>query len=269
MVQGEQFSTLKLEQMGAAVVTVTLNRPEIHNAFNGQLVADLRDAFRALAAEEATRVVVLTGAGTSFCAGADLRWLQAAAEFTVEENIRDALALTEMLEAIASCPKPVVARVNGAALAGGAGLVAASDIAIAVESARFGFTEARLGLAPATIAPYVVRRIGESQARALFLTAERFDANRALTIGLVHQVVPVGGLDAEVERVVEHLLRGGPLALAENKALIRDLRDRPIAEVARSTAELIARLRVSPEGQEGLRAFLEKRPPAWSPESPR
>jgi methylglutaconyl-CoA hydratase len=268
MAQGNQFATVKLERAGAAV-TVTLNRPEIHNAFNAQLVADLRDAFRALAADATARVIVLTGAGTSFCAGADLRWLQAAVEFTVEENIRDALALTEMLDAIASCPKPVVARVNGAALAGGAGLVAASDIAVAVEHAQFGFTEARLGLVPATIAPYVVRRIGEAQARALFLTAERFDAGRAHAIGLVHQVVLADGLDAAVARTVEHLLRGGPLALAEIKALIRDLRDRPAADVARFTAELIARLRVSPEGQEGLRAFLEKRPPAWSPESPR
>jgi methylglutaconyl-CoA hydratase len=266
MAQGDQHSTLRLEKSNS-VATVILNRPEIHNAFNAHLVADLRNAFRGLAADDVTRVVVLTGAGESFCAGADLRWLQAAVEFTIEENVRDALALTEMLDAIASCPKPVVARVNGAALAGGAGLVAASDIAIAADSARFGFTEARLGLVPATISPYVVRRIGESQARALFLTAERFPAQRALAIGLVHQVVPPDQLDAAVARTVENLLRGGPLALSETKALIEGLRTVPADDLARLTAELIARLRVSREGQEGLRAFLEKRPPAWSPES--
>jgi methylglutaconyl-CoA hydratase len=256
-----------LVEVGSGVATVTLNRPELHNAFNPELIAALRDGLRALAGDDAVRVVVLTGAGRSFCAGADLNWMHAAVEFTVEENERDALVLTEMLEAIAGCPKPVVARVNGAALAGGAGLVAAADIAIAVESARFGFTEARLGLVPATISPYVVRRIGESQARALFLTAERFEAARALAIGLVHECVPAGQLDDAVARTVADLLHGGPLALAENKALIDGIRDRRGDDLARYTAGAIARLRVSPEGQEGLRAFLEKRPPAWSPDA--
>ena len=245
------------------VATLTLNRPEIHNAFNAELVAALRDRFRALAADASVRVVVLTGAGLSFCAGADLRWLQSAVHFSEEENRSDALALTEMLEAIATCPKPVVARVNGAALAGGAGLVAASDIVIAVDSARFAFTEARLGLVPATISPYVVRRIGESHARALFLTAERFETPRALAIGLVHESVSAEQLDAAVRRTVQNLLRGGPAALAETKALIAGIRERRGEDLARYTADLIARLRIGAEGQEGLHAFLEKRPPAW------
>jgi len=263
----ERHSTALTVTREAGVATVTLNRPEVHNALNAELIAEIRDVFRALAGDESVRVAVLTGAGPSFCAGADLRWMQAAVDFGVEENLREALVLTEMLEAIATCPKPVVARVNGAALAGGAGLVAASDIAIAVETARFGFTESRLGLVPATISPYVVRRVGESHARALFLTAERFETARALAIGLVHQSVPVDALDRAVGRTVEHLLRGGPAALAENKALIAGIRDRRGEELARYTAEVIARLRVGAEGQEGLRSFLEKRPPSWTPES--
>jgi methylglutaconyl-CoA hydratase len=250
------------------VATVTLDRPELHNALNAELIGTLREAFRALAGDAAVRVVVLTGAGRSFCAGADLRWMQAAASFTEAENLADALALTEMLDAIAACPKSVVARVNGAALAGGTGLVSAADIAIAADTARFAFTEARLGLVPATISPYVIRRIGESQARALFLTAERFDAARALRIGLVHETVPADELDAAVARTVANLLHGGPLALAENKALIEGVRERRGEDLARYTAATIARLRVSAEGQEGLRAFLEKRSPAWDTEPP-
>ena len=254
-----------LERDGG-VATLTLNRPEVHNALSAELIAAIRDHFRALATDAAVRVVVLTGAGVSFCAGADLRWMQAAVTFTEEENRRDALVLTEMLDAIASCPKPVVARVNGAALAGGAGLVAASDIVIALDTARFGFTETRLGLVPATISPYVVRRVGESHARALFLTAERFETPRALAIGLVHEMAPAEQLDAAVARTVQNLLRGGPHALAETKALVAGIRERRGDELARYTADVIARLRISEEGQEGLRSFLEKRPPRWTPE---
>jgi methylglutaconyl-CoA hydratase len=229
-------------------------------------VGELRDVFRSLAADPRVRVVVLTGAGLSFCAGADLGWLQRAINYTVEENLADASRLVEMLDAVDQCPKPVIARVNGAALAGGTGLVAAADIAIAAETARFGFTEARLGLVPATISPYVVRKIGESHARALFLTAERFEARRAAAIGLVHQVVPPEELDAAVERTLRNLLAAGPLALGENKALLRGIRSRAADDLGRYTAETIARLRTSDEGQEGLRAFLEKRAPRWTAE---
>jgi methylglutaconyl-CoA hydratase len=264
MTTDRSHATLLVAQ-ASGVATVTLNRPDVHNAFNPTLITELRDVFRALARDERVRAVILTGAGLSFCAGADLRWMQESVRFSEEENRRDALAITEMLEAIATCPRPVVARVNGAALAGGAGLVAASDIAIAVDTARFAFTEARLGLVPATISPYVVRRIGESHARALFLTAERFEAPRALAIGLIHERVPVELLDGAVERTVRNLLHGGPRALAETKALIAGIRDRRGDDLARYTADVIARLRVSPEGQEGLHAFLEKRPTAWTP----
>lgn len=245
------------------VARVTLNRPEIHNALNDALIAEIRDTFRALAADDGVRAVVLTGAGSSFCAGADLGWMQAAVNYSVEENIADALNLVAMLDAINTCPKPVIARVNGTALAGGAGLVAACDIAVAVETARFAFTEARLGLVPATISPYVVRKIGESHARALFLTAERFEALHALTIGLVHRVVPADELDAAVERALGNVLAGGPRAQAENKALITGIRGRSDDDLGRFTAAAIARLRTSAEGQEGLRSFLEKRRPRW------
>ncbi len=245
------------------VARVTLNRPEVHNAFNDRLVAEIGDTFRALAVDATVRAVVITGAGLSFCAGADLAWLQAAVNYSLDENLADARNLVTMLDAVDGCPKPVIARVNGAALAGGAGLVAACDIAVAVETARFGFTEARLGLVPATISPYVVRKIGESHARALFLTAERFEAARALAIGLVHHAVPADEIDAAVERVLRNVLAGGPHAQAENKALIAGIRGRAGEELGQFTAETIARLRTSDEGQEGLRAFLDKRQPRW------
>ncbi len=256
------FLFLTLERAGP-LARVTLNRPEIHNALNDGLIAELAAAFTDLAADDTVRAVVLTGAGASFSAGADLGWMQRAVSFTVEQNECDARALVTMLEAIDRCPKPVIARVNGAALAGGAGLVAVCDIAIAVEGARFGFTEARLGLVPATISPYVVRKIGGSQARALFLTAERFTAARAAAIGLVHQSVPAEALDAAVEQVLRDVLAGGPRAQAENKALLRGITEREGEALGGYTAATIARLRTSPEGQEGLRAFLEKRRPAW------
>lgn len=256
-------ATLTLEQTGP-VARVTLCRPEIHNALNDTLITELAQTFTALAGDKHVRAVVLTGAGTSFCAGADLGWMQRAVGFTVEENERDAQALVTMLEAIDHCPKPVIARVNGAALAGGAGLVAACDIAVAVDTARFGFTEARLGLVPATISPYVVRKIGVSHARVLFLTAERFSAARAAAIGLVHQVVSAADLDGAVERAVRDVLAGGPRAQAENKALLRGIAERDGEALGAYTSGIIARLRTSAEGQEGLRSFLEKRPPAWT-----
>lgn len=246
------------------VARVTLSRPELHNALNDRLVAEIRDSFLRLALDDDVRAVVLTGAGISFCAGADLAWLQQAVTYTEAENRADALHLVEMFDAIDSCPKPVIARVNGAALAGGAGLVASCDIAVAVNTARFGFTEARLGLVPATISPYVVRKIGQTHARALFLTAERFEAPKARDIGLVHEVVDADRLDSAVDRILRNVLAGGPRAQAENKALLAGIRERSGDELGEYTAAAIARLRVSEEGQEGLRAFLEKRPPKWT-----
>lgn len=253
-----------LLQADGPVARVTLNRPELHNALNDALIAEIRDVFLALSSDDGVRAVVLTGAGMSFCAGADLGWLQAAVHYSVEQNITDAHNLVAMLEAINGCAKPVIARVNGAALAGGCGLVAACDIAVAVDTARFGFTEARLGLVPATISPYVARKIGLSHARALFLTAERFEAARAAAIGLVHRVVPADELDAAVESVLRNVLAGGPCAQAENKALLSGILRHEGDALGEFTAATIARLRTSPEGQEGLRAFLEKRAPEWT-----
>lgn len=245
------------------VATVTLDRPEARNAINGELIARLHEAFVSLAADDTMRVIVLTGAGAAFSAGADIAWMQAAARFTAEENEREARQMAEMFAAVDRCPKPVVARVNGAAFGGGVGLVACCDIAVAVEGARFSFSEVRLGIAPATIGPFVLRKIGASQARALFLTGDRFDANRAREIGLVHAVVPADELDAAVARQTEMLLQGGPHALAAVKELVQELPGMAPGEQRAYTASLIARLRTSPEGQEGLRAFLDRRAPSW------
>ena len=249
------------------IATVTLDRPEARNAFNAELIAQLRDCFAALATDDAVRVVVLTGAGTVFSAGADVQWMQGAAQFTVVENERDARAMAAMFAAVDRCPKPVVARVNGAAFGGGAGLIACCDIAVAVEDARFSFSEVRLGIAPATISPFVLRKIGPSHARALFLTAERFDAARARAIGLVHEVVPADELDAAIDRQTAMLLHGGPHALAAAKELVHELPGMTDGEQRAYTATLIAHLRTSAEGQEGLRAFLDRRSPSWMSES--
>lgn len=245
------------------VATVTLARPEARNALNGELITRLRECFAALATDDAVRVVVLTGAGSAFSAGADIAWMQAAAQFTTDENERDARRMAEMFATIDRCPKPVVARVNGAAFGGGVGLVACCDLAIAVEDARFSFSEVRLGIAPATVGPFVVRKIGASQARALFLTGERFDAARAREIGLIHAVVPADELDAAIARQTEMLLQGGPHALAAAKELVQELPGMAEGEQRAYTAALIAHLRTSPEGQEGLRAFLDRRAPSW------
>jgi methylglutaconyl-CoA hydratase len=245
------------------VATVTLDRPEVRNAINADLIAAIHDCFTALAADDAVRVIVLTGAGAVFSAGADVRWMQEAAHFTAEENAQDARALAATLATVDRCPKPVVARVNGAAFGGGAGLVACCDIAVAVEGARFAFSEVRLGIAPATIGPFVLRKIGPSQARALFLSAEWFDAARAKEIGLVHAVVPADELDAAVARQTAMLLEGGPHALTAAKELVQELPGMAEGEQRAYTAALIAHLRTSPEGQEGLRAFLDHRAPSW------
>lgn len=247
----------------AGVATVTLARPEFHNAFQAALIAELTAAFRALGDEAGVRAIVLTGAGPSFSAGADIASMRASLDLSAEENRADAERLADLFETIDTCPRPTIARVNGAALGGGVGLVAVCDIAIAAAGAQFGFSEVRLGIAPAVISPYVLRRIGEAQARALFLTGARFDAIRAQAIGLVHDAVAPDRLDAAVAEQVAHLLAAAPGAVAATKALIRQVRGLDMQEARGITTELIARLRTTPEGQEGLRAFLDKRPPAW------
>ncbi|GAC1382147.1 MAG: enoyl-CoA hydratase-related protein [Ktedonobacteraceae bacterium] len=245
------------------VATITMRRPEVHNAFNAQLIQDLHTAFTELVTDEKLHAVILAGDGASFSAGADLSMMQAAAAFTQEQNLNDALQLADLFDTINSFPCPVVARVNGAALGGGAGLVAVCDIVIAAENARLAFSEVKLGIAPAVISPYVVRKIGETHARVLFVTGERFSAARGRDIGLVHAVVSSEELDAAVEKTVRELLSSGPQALRACKALALNVGHMQYDRARKYTAELIATLRVGAEGQEGLRAFLEKRKPKW------
>jgi methylglutaconyl-CoA hydratase len=256
---------LRVERDGA-VARVTLDRPDVRNAFNGELIAALTDAFRTLAAEpaEPLRAVVLAGAGPTFCAGADVAWMRSAASLDEAATEADATRLAAMLDTIDTCPAPVVARVQGAALGGGMGLCAVSDIVVASADATFGFTETRLGILPAVIGPYALAKIGETHARALFLSGSRFGAERAREIGLVHEVVAdEAALDARVAELLEELLAAGPTAARAAKALIRKLRGQPPAQARALTVAALARQRSSPEGQEGLSAFLEKRDPSW------
>jgi methylglutaconyl-CoA hydratase len=245
------------------VATVTLARPVARNALDAALIEEITRCFEELAEDEGVRVVVLTGEGSSFCAGADIGYMRDTVSFSYQENLEDARRLAEMFRAVDDLPKPVVARVRGAAVGGGAGLVAATDFAVAEEGTRFAFSEVRLGIAPATIAPFVVRKIGHSLARALFLTGERFSADRAREIGLVHEVVPEGGVDAAVEKVSEQLLQGGPAAQAAIKEVLQQIEATEPMEALGIMTQLIAVLRVGEEGQEGLGAFLEKREPFW------
>jgi methylglutaconyl-CoA hydratase len=261
---GMQLERLELEFDGP-VARLWLNRPDVRNAFDGLMVTELRKTLFDLRTIDAIRVIVIGGRGASFCAGADLQWMKAMAGFTREENLREAQALADLFFTVYESPKPVVARVHGAALGGGSGLVAACDIPVAALGTQFGFTEVRLGILPAVISPYVIAKIGESAARELFLTGERFEAVRAHEIGLVRAAVPEADLDATVEGRVQELLKAGPRAIAEAKALIREVAFRRVEDVQRYTVERIADVRTSEEGQEGMRAFLQKRKPRWSP----
>lgn len=242
---------------------VRLARPEVRNAFNAELIAALREAFLSLAEDASVRSVILEGEGKTFCGGADINWMRASLELGEEENVRDAEAMSDMLRAIDRCPKPVIVRVHGAALAGGAGLCAVGDAVVAEETAVFGFTETKLGIIPATISPFVIAKIGASHARRLFLTGERFDALRASAIGLVHEVVHEDALDGVVDAIADEFDSAGPHAVAAAKALIRDVRAATYDESRSLTARSLAKARVSEEGQEGLRAFLERRRAAW------
>src|SRR6266581_7830903 len=241
------------------IATITMRRPEAHNAFNTQLINDLHAAFTELSTDTRLHAVILTGDGPSFSAGADLNMMKASATLTQEQNLNDALRLADVFDAINSFPCPVVARVNGAAMGGGLGLLAVCDIVIAVEGARLAFSEVKLGIAPAVISPYVVRKIGETHARVLFVTGERFTSTHAQEIGLVHIVTKAADLDAAVSKTVSELLSGGPQAIRSCKALAVNVGQMDRDSARTYTAETIARLRVSPEAQERLRAFLEKR----------
>ena len=253
-----------------SVAYVTLNRSAVHNAFDEILIAELTAALGVLDASPRTRVVVLCGAGASFCAGADLNWMRRVSAYTYEENLADATALAELLERLYALSKPTIARVHGAAYGGGVGLIACCDIAIAVPDARFALSEAKLGLIPATIGPYVTEAVGPRHARRYFVTAERFDAAEALRIGLVHEIVERDALDARIDQLLETLLQAGPQAQAAAKSLVRAVAHRPIDRgVIADTAARIATIRATEEGREGVAAFLGRRPAAWIPPSRR
>lgn len=259
------FTTLNVA-VARHVATVTLNRPDVRNAFNEAVIAELTGAFRALGSTADVRAIVLAGNGPAFCAGADLNWMKAMAGYSDDENRADALALARMLHTIWSCPKPVIARIHGDTYAGGVGLVAACDIAVAAEHAHFCLSEARLGLLPATISPYVIRAMGEQAARRYFITAERFDAAQALRLGFVHEVVPGEALDAKVAELTEALVANSPNAVRESKRLVQEIAGRAVDDdLLADTADRIAAIRASAEGREGVRAFLEKRTPSWRP----
>jgi len=246
------------------VAVVWLAREKVRNAFNETLIAELASTFVRLGADDAVRAIVLAARGPAFCAGADLDWMRRMAGYSFEENRADARALADMLRTINECPKPTVARVHGDAYAGGMGLVAACDIAVAASTANFCLSETRLGLIPATIGPYVVRALGEQAARRYALTAERFDAAEALRLGFVHSVAPVDGLDARIEEILAALMQTSGAAVSAAKRLVREVAGRPIDErLAADTAERIATIRASDDGREGVRAFLEKRKPRW------
>jgi methylglutaconyl-CoA hydratase len=261
--QTPESPILRIEEIGS-VAAITLNRPDVHNAFDATMISSLAIAFEIVSHREDLRAIVLRGNGPSFSAGADTRWMRASLEWSHEENVADATALSNLFEAIATCPLPVIGVVHGAALGGGAGLVACCDLVIAAEDTRFGFTEVRLGLVPATIAPFVVAKIGQSQARALFITGERFDTARALAIGLIHRVVPEEELDAALAETLGHIRASGPLAMRVAKDLARRAGTLEHEAARQWTIETIADVRTGPEAQEGLLAFLEKRRATWA-----
>lgn len=257
-------STIQLSIDSRGVATVTMNRPEKHNAFDDKVIAELTDVFKGLADNDAVRAMVLAAAGKSFSAGADLNWMKRMAEYSYEDNLRDADALALMLKTLNNLPFPTIARVQGAAFGGAVGLVSCCDMAIAGPKASFSLSEVRIGLIPATISPYVIAAIGERASRRYFMTAERFTANEAAGLGLVTEVVEAEDLDESIEEMIGVLLANSPAALQAAKKLVFDVANREINdELISDTSQRIAGIRVSEEGQEGLQAFLEKRPARW------
>jgi len=257
------FTTLTVA-IADKVATVTLNRPDVRNAFNETTIAELALAFSDLGQLDTVRAIVLAAEGPAFCAGADLNWMKKMAGYSHAENTADAMALADMLRTIYLCPKPVVARIQGDCYAGGMGLVAACDIAVAVDAANFCLSEAKLGLIPATISPYVIKAMGENAARRYFLTAERFSAAEAHRIGFVHEVAIPEQLDERVNAIVKALVSNSPNAVREAKTLVRDIVGQPVTDaLLADTAARIANIRASDEGKEGVASFLEKRKPSW------
>jgi len=263
MVETLKFETLNLT-IESQLATVTLNRPDVRNAFNETTIAEITQVFRQLDTEPQVRAVVLAANGSAFCAGADLNWMKKMADYTHAENLADAGQLANMLAAIYHCSKPVVAKIQGDCYAGGMGLVAACDVAISVDTANYCLSEVKLGLIPATISPYVIKAMGESAARRYFVTAERFAASQAQRIGFVHEVVTAEALDSKVAEIVKALVSNSPNAVRQAKKLVQDIASREITPaLVAETVEGIAQIRASEEGREGVRSFLEKRKPSW------
>jgi len=259
----KNYTTIFIEREGR-VGWIWFNRPDVHNAFNATMIRELRDALADVRRDPQVRVVILSGKGKSFCAGADLNWLREIIHYSYNENLQESTELAECLEELYALPKPTIARVNGTAVGGGNGFLAACDIIVAARDAVFGLSEAKLGLVPAVISPYIVRRIGEARARRYFLTGERFDGARAEEIGLVNRALDPGMVDAQIQDFVRMLLTSGPEALAKAKELLRQVPRLNFEEAKRFSVEMIAGLRVSAEAQEGMAAFLEKRQPKWT-----
>lgn len=247
-----------------SVATVTMNRPDVHNAFNDEMIKEISGAFKALGEDDSVRVVILASNGKSFCAGADLNWMSRMMEYTYEENVIDALGLANMLKTIHDCPKPVIARVHGAAFGGGVGLISACDFGVCVENVIFGLTEVKLGIIPAVISPFVLKKLPPAAAQRYFMTAERFSADEARHVGLIAEVRPsVEAMDECLDTIIQSILANGPEAVAASKVLINEVLGIRWDETLQKVSEMIATRRISSEGQEGMKAFLEKRKPNW------
>ena len=257
------YATIRYEKSTRGVARIYLNRPEVHNAFNAVMIDELLEAFARIKGDPEVRAVVLTGTGKSFCAGADLNWMREIIHFSFEQNLQESLRISELHQNIYRLPKPTLAMVNGTAIGGGTGLLSACDVAVASDDAWFGLSEVKLGLVPAAISPYVVRKLGESKAREYFLTGVRIPASTAREIGLVNEIVPRSDLEGRIHEILGHLLSAGPEALANCKELLFQVSRMSVEEAGEYTARMIANLRISAEGQEGMTAFLEKRKPAW------
>jgi len=257
------MAALHISQQGS-VLTIALNRPEVRNAFNDEVIQELTHAFHALGQRTDVRAVVLAAVGPAFCAGADLNWMRRMADYTRAENVADAGALAAMLHAIYTCPQPTIARIQGDVYAGGVGLVAVCDMAVSIDSATYCLSEVKLGLIPATIGPYVMRAMGARAAHRYFLTAEKFDAAEAHRLGFVHAVVPAALLDAKVDELVQSVVSAGPAAVQACKGLLHEVAEQEInAALIARTVDAIADIRTSPEGREGVQSFLQKRKPHW------
>jgi len=258
----KEYQTILFQPQGE-VLHIYFNRPQVHNAFNATMIAELDEALTRANQDKSLRVIVLSGQGKSFCAGADLNWMKEIIHYSFQQNLEESLQLAEVLYKLYDLPKPTVAMVNGTAIGGGTGFISACDIAVASEGAKFGLSEVKIGLVPAAISPYVIRRIGEAKAREYFLTGKRISAVKAWEIGLINEVVPKDNLREKVNEIIKLLLSSGPEALASCKLLIQKVPQMSFEEAKNFTAQMIAQLRVSPEGQEGMSAFLEKRKPRW------